>query len=89
MPRLIPLFVVFSAVVSGCAPASSSTPPEPGSTKYSSTGRSPCQGRGERFFAGEPTEQSQLPGDATITRRVNQREWVGYCYTTPESVAPR
>ena len=89
MSRLIPLLVVLGAAASGCAPASSSTPAEPGSPKYSSTGRSPCLGRGERFFAGEPTDGSQLPGDATITRRVNQREWVGYCYTTPESIAPR
>lgn len=88
MPRLIPLFAILGAVASGCAPASSSTPAEPGSATYSSTGRSPCTGRGERFFWGIITDQSQLPGDATVTRRVNQRGWVGYCYTTPESLAP-
>ena len=89
MSKLIPLFAILSAVVSGCAPASSSTPAEPGSPKYSSTGRSPCLGRGEKFFDGEPTDRSQLPGDATVTRRVNQRGWVGYCYTTPSSTASR
>ncbi|HEY0024280.1 MAG TPA: hypothetical protein VGB24_15295 [Longimicrobium sp.] len=87
MPRLIPLFAILGAVVSGCAPASSSTPAEPGAPRYGSTGRSPCLGRGEKFFDGEPTDGSQLPGDATITRRVHQRGWVGYCYTTPASTA--
>lgn len=71
----------------GCAStlARSAAAPKPQASQLARFG--PCIGLGERFYDGLPEYGNLLPLMATITRRVNHRERLGVCYTTPQSLA--
>lgn len=88
MSRLMSMVavVVSGAVVVGCSHGGTRAVPEPRSSSTQTSKATPCNGRGEHFFQGIVTNQSLLPPGATVTRQVRQRDWVGYCYTTPESL---